>query len=476
MTTEKRIGRQIPTTSVVLPYEITKGQEAVDLYNSTTRTAFEWQELIMSDILAVNDDGLWTHTKFGYAVPRRNGKNEVVVMREMWGLCNGEKILHSAHRTSTSSSAWDRLIHLLEEAGIHEIKGNNRTGYRSGKSKGQEFVEFSEEYGGGKIWFRTRSTTGGLGEGFDLLVIDEAQEYTTDQESALKYTVTDSDNPQTLFCGTPPTPVSSGTVFADMRKKILAGDSESFGWAEWSVEYKTDQNDVDAWYETNPSLGLKLTERAIRDEVGSDDIDFNVQRLGLWLKYNQKSAISKTEWEALKCDPIPKIQKDIFVGIKYGHDGQHVSLSVAVKTEDEKIFVEGIDCKPVRDGNAWIVEFIRKAKPKTIIIDGANGQNILAEELKAFKVKNVVLPTVKEIIVANATFEQAVFGRTLTHNEQPSLVQIASNCERRAIGSNGGFGYRSLIENVDVSLLDSVILAHWACANHREKKKQTVNY
>ena len=42
------------------------------------------------------------------------------------------------------------------------------------------------------INFRTRSSKGGLGEGYDLLVIDEAQEYTTDQETALKYIVTDS--------------------------------------------------------------------------------------------------------------------------------------------------------------------------------------------------------------------------------------------------------------------------------------------
>ena len=72
---EPRKGRQTPTQSVVLPYFVTKGQEAVDLYNSSGRTAQEWQELLLSDILAVNGDGLWVHTKFGYSVPRRNGKN-----------------------------------------------------------------------------------------------------------------------------------------------------------------------------------------------------------------------------------------------------------------------------------------------------------------------------------------------------------------------------------------------------------------
>ena len=65
-TQEKKRGRQTPTVSVVLPYEKTEGQEAIRLYNSTTRKAQEWQELMLYDILAVNEDGLWTHTKFGF--------------------------------------------------------------------------------------------------------------------------------------------------------------------------------------------------------------------------------------------------------------------------------------------------------------------------------------------------------------------------------------------------------------------------
>ena len=56
---ETRKGRQTPTQSVVLPYSQTLGQDAINLYNATGRTAQEWQELLVSDILAVNDDKLW---------------------------------------------------------------------------------------------------------------------------------------------------------------------------------------------------------------------------------------------------------------------------------------------------------------------------------------------------------------------------------------------------------------------------------
>lgn len=43
---EVRKGRQTPTQSVVLPYSSTYGAEAIDIYNSTGRTAQEWQELL----------------------------------------------------------------------------------------------------------------------------------------------------------------------------------------------------------------------------------------------------------------------------------------------------------------------------------------------------------------------------------------------------------------------------------------------
>ena len=52
---EKRIGRQTPTQSVVLPYSETKGQEASELYALTGNGLLEWQQLLQSDIMAVND-------------------------------------------------------------------------------------------------------------------------------------------------------------------------------------------------------------------------------------------------------------------------------------------------------------------------------------------------------------------------------------------------------------------------------------
>jgi phage terminase large subunit-like protein len=460
-----KIGRQTPTQSFKLPYRKTKGKDAIDLYQKTGRKAQKWQILLVKNILALNKDKLWVHTKYGYSVPRRNGKNEVVAIREMYGLQQGESILHTAHRTTTSRAAWERLKKLFDEAGIQ---------YKACSSIGLENIRMLDN--NGRIDFRTRSSKSGLGEGFDLLVIDEAQEYQEDQEAALKYVVSDSHNPQTIFCGTPPTPTSSGTVFMNLRDSILGGSALDSGWAEWSVEKQTDPHDRKAWYETNPSLGTILTERKILAEIGPDEVDFNIQRLGFWIRYNLKSAVSKAEWEELKAPKLPMLIGRLHVGVKFGKDGTNVALSVAVHTQTEKIFVESIDCRPARNGVAWIIEFLSKADVEQVVIDGANGQQILADAMKEHKLIKPILPTVKEVIVANATFEQMLTSKMIMHMNQLSLTQSVSNCEKREIGSNGGFGYKSISDNSDIALMESMILALWSCSCCKVKGKQKISY
>ena len=460
-----RVGNQIPTTSVILPYEKSYGDEAVQLYNLSGNLCQEWQALMLNDIMAVNEDGLWTHTKFGYSVPRRNGKTEILTQREIWGLFNGEHILHTAHLTDTAHIAWERLKARLEHIGV---------AIKTYKGYGRERIELVDT--GGVIDFRTRTSSGALGSGYDLLVIDEAQEYTKAQQTALNYVVSSSKNPQTIMCGTPPTAVSTGDVFRDFRDKTLQGESINGGWAEWSVDHKTDVKDKEAWYQTSPSLGTILTERIVQDEINGDDIDFNIQRLGLWIRYNQQSAIGAPDWDALKVEKLPKFKPPIFAGVKFGRDGQNVCLSIAVKTEDGKIFVEGIDCKNQREGTSWIINFLIKCKVRAVLVDGASGLETFKKECKEQKLKNVNSATVKEVVQSSSDFEIAIANKTLCHNGQPAMRQSVTNCQHRAIGSGGGYGYKTLDDDIEVALMESLVLATYACANAKEVKKQRISY
>ena len=463
-----KCGNQIPTLSVILPYEKSYGDEAVQLYNMSNNVCQQWQALLLSDIMAINNDGLWVHTKFGYSVPRRNGKTEVLTQRELWGLFNGERILHTAHLTDTAHTAWERLKARLEAIGVP---------IKTFKAIGRERIEIPET--GGLIDFRTRTSSGALGQGYDLLVIDEAQEYTTQQQTALNY-VTSScireTGPQTIMCGTPPTAVSSGTVFREYRDKTLQGETVNGGWAEWGVDHKTNVKDKDAWYLTSPSLGMILTERTILDEINGDDIDFNIQRLGLWIKHNQQSAIAAPEWDALKVDTLPKFKGPLFAGVKFGRDGMNVCLSIAVKTEDDRVFVETIDCRNQREGNDWMLNFLMKCKTKAVLVDGASGLETFLGECQKQKLKGVNACKVKEVVQASSDFETAITNKTICHKGQPALRQSVTNCKHRAIGSGGGYGYQTLDDDIEVALIESCVLATYACAQAKEVKKQRISY
>ena len=184
-------------TNVVLTKKTKSfGAKAVRLYSLTGQSLMTWQQRQIRAIMAIDNKGQWRHMNYCIGLSRRNGKGEVLAAREMFGLIVlKEKICHTAHRTTTSHDAFNRLYNLLIKAGYqeHSKKKKNmpeRSFYAS-KQYGLEHIEIS---GGGVIDFRTRTNNGGLGEGFDLLIIDEAQEYTSKQESALLYTVSASKN------------------------------------------------------------------------------------------------------------------------------------------------------------------------------------------------------------------------------------------------------------------------------------------
>lgn len=177
----KRIGRQEPTVWSTLPYTHTEGEAVVAAYEATGQSVMEWQKKQINAILAVDDEGKYIHRRYGLSISRRNGKTEVFLMRELYALRKGERVLHTAHQTATSNDASQRLAEALTRMGYEEVVKKKKEEiydhhfvYR--KQFGMEVIELLCE-GGGKVSFRTRTSRGGLGQKCDVLIIDEAQEY-----------------------------------------------------------------------------------------------------------------------------------------------------------------------------------------------------------------------------------------------------------------------------------------------------------
>lgn len=478
---KKRFGNEKPTVWVTLPYRKTAGAEAIEIYNKSGKTALPWEELQIKAILAVDKNGGYIHRRYGLSVPRRNGKTELLIMRELYALKHGEKVLHTAHLTATSSDASQKLARALEAIGYEEVQKKKRGEvydhhFTYKKQFGQEVITLLCE-GGGKVSFRTRTSKGGLGENCDVLIIDEAQEFLTEQNNTLKFLISDSQNRQLIMCGTPPTAISSGTVFKDYRDSVLKGTAKYSGWAEWSVPQQSDVRNVDLWYITNPSLGYIFHEDAVELEIGDDDLDFNIQRLGLWVSYNLASAITEKEWGMTEANRLPELEGLTYCGIKYGADGNNVALSMACKTKDGKVFVSAYNVRNIREGNDWIINYLQSIKSlDRVVVDGRGNDQILADLMKQNKMKKPVIPSGNDFCLANSQFEQAVFNDGLVHMPQPALDIAVTNCEKKKYGSRGAFIYVSNVETVDITIMESAVLAFWLCANTKQRRGQRVSY
>lgn len=87
---EQRKGRQTPTQSIVLPYESTYGNEAIDIYNKTGRTAQEWQELRKKYISAITG---WQRVSPVYSLMQKKAS----------GFGSGQNVRHTVSFVSSKS-------------------------------------------------------------------------------------------------------------------------------------------------------------------------------------------------------------------------------------------------------------------------------------------------------------------------------------------------------------------------------------
>lgn len=480
----KRHGRQTPGRSYVAPYSESRGEEAIRLYETSKYTLMPWQGQLIKDLLSVNSDGLWHVYRGGFSIARQNGKTYTLLAIVWHRLLDGCNILFTAHRTSTSSEAFNRLQTLLIKAGYEKLGPKPKRGekipkksFRAKSQKGQETIEIAKA---GKVRFSTRTDSSTLGESFDLVVCDEAAEMTEAQFNALKYTVSARPNPQIIMSGTPPRLNSPGTVFADFRNKALSGESPDNAWFEWGADHEPDDiMDTELWYECCPSLGYYQSLRGIRENIDGDRLDFIIQGLGYWHSRSLKSEIAEKEWKALQLKEVPDIVGKAYAGIKFHKANTSVSLSIAARTDDGRIFVESIGCRPIKRGTEWIVSFLKDIDLGGIMIDGKNGAAQLADALKDGEVKaKPVLPSLDDIIESNSLFmQQGINEGRICHMGQKSLAQAVTNCTKRQIGQRGGFGFESLNEkDIDITLVDSAVLAYYQAAKAKRKKRTWVSY
>lgn len=471
----KRFGNQKPRIDIYSNGDIWLAEKTIELLDHYGIKLLPWQKAVLYRWLALDEHGKWANPDCGLSVPRQNGKTELLIARIIGGMIFlGEALIFTAQSVNTVNEIKRRVMRFFYDAEM-EIR-EMLTDEFDHEPRSLDYIELRNH---GRCVFRTRTRTNGLGASNDVLLNDEAQEYTDAQQEALLPTLAagKNQNRQTIATGTPPTAGSSGTVWVRTRKSVLDGKSVNYCWQEWGVETITDPHDVDAWYMANPSLGYFLMVSAVRTESTTmADDSFNKMRLGWYAGVENMRAISDDQWNplAVKDVQLPD-NPNLVYAVKFAPDGSSASLAVGVIMPDTRIHVELIERRPMSAGvgwlSAWLLERWRKCNK--IIIDGQAGTQLLVEELVRSErkiSKRILTPNTHEAGAAYAGFYNAIDNKTLTHYDQPALNLSIRTVKKRSIGRDGMFGYASMNSDIQSDPTEAAAFAHYGAVRFKKDR------
>lgn len=477
-----RRGSQTPTYSTVREWHHTDGPYVVDMFESYGVEFYESQKHEMDVYLARNEDGSYAAITICVSKPRQNGKSFAArnYSLEMSAIRN-KKVLYSAHNGDTARQMYKELREFIKsQPDFMAILKPNRQGFYG--AKGSEGIYFVDDDGrdSGLIEFQTRTTSGGRGKTYDIIIVDEAQELTEEHLAAIKPTTFASapvdeqgSGPQMIFLGTPPNEKCVGTVFRDYHDRAHGDPNCSIWWMEWAVKEIPDMTNRDAVmelvYQTNPAMGYRIKESTMRDAIDTMSADnFAREVLGWWtpMRTDITHVIGKDAWDRCLI-PLDKQPQDgtFVLAIKFEPEhGKYGVISACVAPKDGLPFVEVVKVFRTDRGIGDFVSFLVPMMDSVdaMVIDGKGLAQALYNELIAEGVYDDVLlmPKTNEAIAAYAGFADAAKSQRVTHSGQQGANDAAYGCIYRPIGKDGGYGYRS-DGDADATILDTLALAHW---------------
>lgn len=406
--------------------------------------------------MAREDAENWATTSGGLSVPRQNGKTLNVSGRAVAGtILYNEWVIYTAHLQKTATETF------LEMKGIFESKGLFKYVKEIKNALGREQIILKS---GARIMFVARTRNGGRGLHGDCLIFDEAQELTTEQQASFIPALAASKNPQTIYLGTPPDENCQGTVFRDLRGKVLKGTTEGIAWTEFSVKEIGDVSDRKRWAETNPAMGRRIKESTIKAELEQMSEDtFARERLGWWTPLNNTEdwAIDKAQWKECASDD-PKPEGKTAYGVKFSTDGSTVVLCGAVCPKDAPARISIIKMENTARGTQWLADWLneRYKSASCVVVDGRNGVDFLIDKIKdTWKAKNsIVRPNAKEVIAAASQLTSEIGEHTMTwYRPQDVLNESATTSVKRPIAGGWGFG------GDNSTPIEAAALALWGC-------------
>jgi hypothetical protein len=413
------------------------------------------QEFMLRSMLGVDEHGRWQSFEFALSAPRQNGKGEVLLARELYGIfvLDERLIIHSAHEFKTSARHFQRLekairdnddlLALVERSGL----GTQRlVGFRY--SHGDEAITLQD---GSKIEFRTRTKSGLKGvDDVALLVLDEAQILSEWAHGTMVPTLrasTAERGPQLVYAGNAPDQDKDdhAIVWTRVRERGIDGVEDSLVYHEYSLDFES-PDEVPEDVARDPAAWLEVNWAMVRGRVTEKHMAKEIRLLG-WRQFvtellnvgdypdtdlvgNQE--ISQEKWEA--CEDAEAVLVDPICIAFDVAPNRRTTITAAGLNERGRKMVEMVSC---RAGTGWVPEYVvglcEKHEVIELVCDGFGPANAIAKQIEEQTGLDVRRLKTGEYADACGQFATAVEENDLIHLGQEELSTSVRGARTRPL-------------------------------------------
>jgi hypothetical protein len=430
-------------THRIRPAEVvsTAGDECIELAREGGLILDPWQCDELRGACSEKADGSWSAFEVGEVVARQNGKNGILIARQLGGLfAFGEwRQLHTAHQMKTSRKHALELMILIQSTPAFDARVKiMRTG--------NELLAI-ELLDGRKIEFIARSGKSGRGLDADTLYLDEALFLLASMVGAVLPLMRTYPNPQVWYMSSAPTWLSAFLHGLLARAENPDPDELELYLSAWlsppDVRYDDERN----WYRVNPALGGRITVAQMRREWRTlrrspeGVIEFARELLSIPEGGDsQPGTIDYARWSELAdpADPARQYRGSHVagaraIGLAVSPDGLWSSFGVFGVRDDGDFHIGTVDR---RSGTAWVVARAKELHAELDVpvrIVNTDPASALADQLDR---AGVPVEAVTDVDYARACFnvlEWVKAGR-LRHANQETMNRSVAAAGKRSVG------------------------------------------
>lgn len=292
---------------------------------------FEWQQHVLEQQLAIDEDGYFVHTESLVSVARQNGKSTLLAALIGWWLTEHaategpQTVANFAQKLALSEDVFRILSPILDE----------RYGGRSWHTSGRQMSELPD----GSRWIvASANKTGAHGLSLDLAVVDEL--WTIGSEviyGAITPTQIARPNPLLSMWSTAGDDHSEAMLHIRQRAltALELNERPALYFAEWSPPPDFDITDPAAWQHANPAMGRTITAPRLANNLQTMPRgEFVRAHCNMWVQ-SSSSWLEPGQWSSLETDTTPP-PGGVLV-IETSLDDSTVSGVVVVALDDERL-------------------------------------------------------------------------------------------------------------------------------------------